>query len=86
MIINGKEAKLFIVDELHGWREIGTITDFQIEPDAKPVPMPIKDLTVSITFDATDFVRRVKKELKHRRYISWCKWMGKRPGRRTDGL
>ena len=85
MIINGKEAKLYIVDEMHGWREIGEVTDFRIEPDAKPAPMPIKDLTVSITVDATNFIKRVKKELKHRRYISWCKWMGKRPGRRTDG-
>lgn len=83
MIINGKEAKLFIVDELHGWREIGEVTEFRmdIKPDSNPVP--VKDLTVTINFDARKFVTAIKKELKHRRYISWCKRLGKRPGRRT---
>ena len=86
MIINGKEAKLYIVDEMHGYREIGVITDFKIEPDAKMEPINLaKSISVSISFDAANFIRRIKKELKHRRYISLCKWMGKRPGRRTDG-
>lgn len=81
MIINGKEAKMYIVDEENGLREIGGITDFtmDVKPDAKPIKKPlIKDLNVSIQVDARELIKMLKRRRKYFRYM-------KRIGRSANG-